>query len=502
MARYRGTVTSDRPPEETFDYLAEFSNAAEWDPGVAAARRLDDGPVGLASAFLLDVRVGSLVVPLEYRVVAYQRPERVVLLGENATIRSEDTVTVVSVPGGGSALTYDADLQLKGPLSLFNPLLRIPFGKIGDRGLSGLRRVLAADPSEYPGAPSRERDPGPNDGTAARVVDGVLEATVVGSFSSIGPRVRSRMSGWPAPPSMVGRVVLVTGATSGLGLASAIDLARGGATVLGTARSRSRADEATETIRLAVPTAEVDFLIADLSGLDQVRDLAEQFSAGHDRLDVLIHNAGALSRSYTSTDDGGEITVVTQLVAPFLLTGLLFERLEAATPSRVIQVSSGGMYTQRFDLGELEMSPADYDGAKAYARVKRAQLVLMHEWVRRTGGSGVDFASMHPGWVDTPGIRSGLPVFSKVMRPLLRTPEEGADTVVWLASSPEALSPNGGFWLDRRTRSEHKVPWTRLHGAAADQAGPALWAWCSERSGWSGPTETDLDRLVSRAPSR
>jgi NAD(P)-dependent dehydrogenase (short-subunit alcohol dehydrogenase family) len=477
MARYEGTVLATWSAEEAFDYLAEFSNAAEWDPGVASTARLDDGPVGLGSGFRLDVKVGGRTTPLDYRVVAYDRPHRVVLLGENSFIRSEDTVTVVPRPGGGCLLTYDADLQLVGSLAPLSPLLGLPFRRIGDRGLGGLRRVLGAPPStatEHP--PAGE--------PVADVVDQLLEATVVGSFSAIGPFVRSRVSGWQAPPPLTDKVVLVTGATSGLGLATAIGVAQLGATVRFVARNAERAERAVTTIGEAAPGADVGFLLADMGELDQVRAMADRFLADHDRLDVLVHNAGALSRQYTTTSAGHEITVASQLVAPFLLTGLLLDPLRSAVPSRVIQVSSGGMYTQRFDLATLEMGPDGYDGTVAYAKAKRAQLVLMHEWNRRLGGSGIFFHAMHPGWADTPGIRTGLPGFSSVMRPLLRTPKAGADTAVWLAATPDAVASAGGFWLDRRPRWEHKVPWTRLPEAEFVQAGADLWAWCAERSGW------------------
>jgi len=221
---------------------------------------------------------------------------------------------------------------------------------------------------------------------------------------------------------------------------------------------------------------------------DQVRGLAEEFLAGHDRLDVLIHNAGALAKDRRESSSGTELTVASQVAGPFLLTGLLLPALEAAAPSRVIQVSSGGMYTQKFDLASLEMSPEVYDGTVAYARAKRAQLVLMHEWVRRMEGTGVSFQAMHPGWAATPGIRDSLPGFAKVMGPLLRTPDQGADTAVWLASAPAGVETTGGFWLDRRPRWEHKVPWTRLSEEDFDDAGAALWAWCAARTGWQGPT--------------
>jgi dehydrogenase/reductase SDR family protein 12 len=112
--------------------------------------------------------------------------------------------------------------------------------------------------------------------------------------------------------------------------------------------------------------------------------------------------------------------------------------------------------------------------------------VLMHEWVRRLDGTGVVFHAMHPGWADTPGIRSGLPGFAKIMGPVLRTPDQGADTAVWLAAAPEGVTANGRFWLDRRPRWEHKVPWTRLDEEAFVAAGSELWAWCAEHSGWDG----------------
>ncbi len=240
-------------------------------------------------------------------------------------------------------------------------------------------------------------------------------------------------------------------------------------------------------MRQAADGAMVSYLLADLGEFDQVRALADHFLSDHDRLDVLVHNAGALTRRRTLTGGGIELTVASQVAAPYLLTGLLLPALGAGIPSRVIQVSSGGMYTQTFDLAALEMGPDEYDGTVAYARAKRAQLVLMHEWVRRMDGSGVIFQAMHPGWADTPGIRGSLPGFAKLIGPLLRTPEQGADTAVWLAAAPEGVESSGGFWLDRKRRWEHKAPWTHLSPEGFAEAGKQLWAWCAERTGWDGP---------------
>jgi NAD(P)-dependent dehydrogenase (short-subunit alcohol dehydrogenase family) len=482
MARFRGTVVSTRTVEDAFDYLADFANTAEWDPGTASAERLDSGEVGLGSAFRLEVRVGPRSVPLDFRIVAFDRPRRVVLLGESHSVRSKDTVTVVPAADGGSVVTYDADLSLKGPFVLANPALGPFLDRIGDKGVDGLRRTLGA-----PGVP-RDR---PQVGRAlATAVDEFLEATVVGSFSSLGPALRSRTAGWTSPPRMDGKRVLVTGATSGLGLASASCLARLGAEVVLTARGHDRAERAVAAVREAANGATVSYLLADMGEFDQVRALADEFLAAYDRLDVLVHNAGALTRGHTLTGSGLELTVASQVAAPYLLTGMLLPALRAGTPSRVIQVSSGGMYTQTFDLATVEMGPDEYDGTVAYARAKRAQLVLLHEWVRRMDGSGVTFHAMHPGWADTPGIRGSLPGFAKLMGRLLRTPEQGADTVVWLAAAPEAVESTGGFWVDRRPRWEHKAPWTRLSAGEFADAGTELWDWCAEQTGWDGLTGT------------
>jgi dehydrogenase/reductase SDR family protein 12 len=316
----------------------------------------------------------------------------------------------------------------------------------------------------------------------ARSLDAALEATVVGSFSRVGYDVRKRLAGWAADDGrdLTGKNVLVTGATSGIGLATATRCAQLGARVRFLARDRARAERAKALIEQA-GGRDVDYDLADMSDFASLRGFASRLSASSPRLDVVVHNAGALSRTFSRAPDGSELTLASHVLGPFLLTGLLLPALRAGAPARVITVSSGGMYTERLDVAELELRPHDYDGRVAYARAKRAQVALTHEWARRVPSDEVVFHAMHPGWADTPGIASGLPGFHRVMRPLLRTPEQGADTVVWLASADEALRSTAGFWLDRRPRSEHRVPWTR----GGD--GAALWALCEQRTGWQGP---------------
>jgi dehydrogenase/reductase SDR family member 12 len=318
--------------------------------------------------------------------------------------------------------------------------------------------------------------------------DKALEATVVGSFSRIGYDLRSRLGRWDDPPSMRGRSVLITGATSGLGQVAATRLASLGATVRFVARDESRARLAQGAIADASGSVDVGYIIADMSDFDSVRAAAARFADEFEVLDALVHNAGALTPVRAVAPDGTELTVAAQLLGPFLLTSLLLPLLGRSDPGRVVTVSSGGMYSQRFDLGRLEMSAEEYDGTTAYARVKRAQLVLTHEWARRVDPALVVFHAMHPGWADTPGVRSSLPGFHRVMRPLLRSSDQGADTIVWLAAAPEVAHTSGDFWLDRRRRWEHKLPWTRPRDAAADQG--LLWDWCVARTGSRGHART------------
>ncbi len=144
MAHYQATVTSPRPPTEVFDELAEFSNAARWDPGVVVGERTTEGPPGVGTSFRLLVSVLGRRVPLEYRVVAFEPPRRVVLQAENGSVRSTDEIEVVASGQGGCTVTYDANLQLRGPARLFSPMLAGAFRRIGDRAMVGLREALAS----------------------------------------------------------------------------------------------------------------------------------------------------------------------------------------------------------------------------------------------------------------------------------------------------------------------------------------------------------------------
>jgi len=170
------------------------------------------------------------------------------------------------------------------------------------------------------------------------------------------------------------------------------------------------------------------------------------------------------------------------VLGPFLLTKGLVPLLEHGGDvgrARVITVASGGMYLERLHLDDLQMEREPYRGSVAYARAKRAQVLLTQEWAQRLRGRGIVVHAMHPGWADTPGVEASLPTFRKVVGPFLRTPEQGADTIVWLAASPEAVRSTGRFWLDRRPRPIDRIPRTRASAEEREE----LWEVCERLTG-------------------
>jgi NAD(P)-dependent dehydrogenase (short-subunit alcohol dehydrogenase family) len=318
----------------------------------------------------------------------------------------------------------------------------------------------------------------------AGIVDAAIEAPIVTSFSKLGYDIRRRTDHWQPLESydLSSRTVVVTGATTGLGHHAAVWFAELGARVIVTGRQRERAERAAGEITTeAGGQASIVPLAADMADLDQVRELAGKITAVTDRLDVLVHNAGALSDVRRTNADGVEATVAGQVLGPFLLTSLLRDTLRSDVPGRVITVSSGGMYAAKSTVEELQMPAAAYRGSEQYARAKRAQVTLNALWAARVTPTDVVFHAMHPGWADTPGVEAALPRFRCAVGPLLRSAEQGSDTAIWLACDERVQRTSGGFWLDRRRRGIHRLPQTRRADTVERRA--QLWAWCVEQTG-------------------
>jgi dehydrogenase/reductase SDR family member 12 len=323
------------------------------------------------------------------------------------------------------------------------------------------------------------------------LADRALDLAVIPGYSRIGFSVRRLSSGDDiGAATLKNRIVLVTGASSGIGEAACAGFAAAGARVHMLVRDRRRGENARRRIATAVPGAagELKLDVCDLSDLRSVRRFAESFQARQERLDVLVNNAGVLAEERSYTRDDLELTFATNVVGPFLLTSLLLPSLLAAAPSRVITVSSGGMYTVRLHPDDLQLASESFDGSRFYAHTKRAQVALNRSWAERLPAERIAFHSMHPGWVDTPGLRSSLPRFRRLMAPLLRDSYQGADTIVWLGTHPNLEPATGGFWHDRAPRPEHRLPWTRETEGERER----LWRECERLC-----TASDLMRVAA-----
>lgn len=311
-----------------------------------------------------------------------------------------------------------------------------------------------------------------------RVGSAILDPTIVLSFDRTGYLVhRMTFVAGDLEVDLDGKVCVVTGANSGLGFEAAKALARRRGRVWLLCRDRGRGTAAVERIRRQTKNDDVHLAVVDLSSQRSVRAAVDRFADTH--VHVLVNNAGILPDTRTESADGIELTWATNVVGPFLLTHLLMPKLKAARGARVINVSSGGMYTQKLDLSDVQAERKAFDGVAQYALTKRAEVVLTELWAERLAGTKVTVNSMHPGWADTPGVRSSLPGFFKVMRRLLRSPAEGADTIVWLAVCPRIAGHSGRFWFDRQPRSTHYLPWTREDPADRER----LWALCCAQAG-------------------
>jgi NAD(P)-dependent dehydrogenase (short-subunit alcohol dehydrogenase family) len=301
----------------------------------------------------------------------------------------------------------------------------------------------------------------------AELIDAALDRAVVPGYTRIGPAVRRRLSTWPGDPlpgSMAGKRALVTGASSGLGTATAEGLAALGAEVVLVVRDTAKGADVAAGIAARVPGATLDVQRCDVGDLDDVRRFAGSVEGP---VDVLVHNAGVMPPERTESPQGHELSMAVHLLGPVLMTELLLDRFRQG---RVVFVTSGGMYTQRLRDDDPEYLADEYKPATAYARSKRAQIELLPVLSRRWPDLTVN--ATHPGWADTPGIVDSLPLFHKLTGPLLRDAAGGAETTVWVAAA-QPPPPGGRLWHDRAPRPTQLLRRTRTGVAERER----MWAW-------------------------
>jgi NAD(P)-dependent dehydrogenase (short-subunit alcohol dehydrogenase family) len=251
---------------------------------------------------------------------------------------------------------------------------------------------------------------------------------------------------------MQGKVCVVTGASSGIGRATAVELARMGATIVLVCRNRARAEETCSAIRTETGNSAVDFVLADLSSQAEIRRLAQDLLIRYPQVHVLINNAGVINVQRSTTVDGIETVFAVNHLAYFLLTHLLLERMKASTSARIINVASNAHTWGSLDFNDLQ-NERHYRVMKVYGQSKLCNILFTRELAQRIAGSGVTANCMHPGGVATGlGRQNGwwAVLIAKALRPFFRTPEQGADTVIYLATSPTVEAVNGKYFYDRR----------------------------------------------------
>ena len=277
---------------------------------------------------------------------------------------------------------------------------------------------------------------------------------------------------------MVGKICLVTGASSGIGQVTALELARMGATVVMLVRSRERGEAARQAIITQTGNQQVELLLADLASFASIRSAVQELRSRHQRLDLLLNNAGLYMGKRQLSSDGFELTFAVNHLAPFLLTNLLLDLLKASGPSRVVTVSSdahlGG--SNRFDDVRATRG---YIGFRAYADSKLANVLFTYELARRLEGSGVTANVLHPGVVRTNFAMETAGLFGVLFglaRPFMLTPEQGARTSIYLASSPEVATVSGTYFVDCRPKKSSPNSYDRA-------AQSRLWTLSEELTG-------------------
>ncbi|MEQ9463869.1 MAG: SDR family NAD(P)-dependent oxidoreductase [Haliea sp.] len=473
-----------RPVREAFDYIKDFRTTAEWDATAIAAEKLSAGPVAVGTRFNVtcEMPVGS--VDLLY-TVTHLEPDKAIELHGSCRLFEVDDVIHFSETATGTHIDYRASFNFKIPLGPAQGALRKGMEKMGYNSVQGMKRALEDD---YP-APTISA-------SSARADRWILPG--VAHFSrrgySKGQRYWNPMSAW-----MGDKHVVITGASSGLGLATARALAERGASLTLVIRNEAKATELVNELQRETGNTAIFVEVADLSLMAEVQRLIERLLRRGRPIDVLINNAGALFNPRGETLEGIEQSFALLLLSPYRLTEGLRPLLAAAPEGRVVNVVSGGMYSQPLRVGKLVAREEGYSGSVAYARCKRALMVLTEQWAEAWASDDIVVNAMHPGWADTPGVETSLPGFHKLTRRILRSPEEGADTIVWLAVASEAGKVTGKLFLDREPRTTHLLAKTKDEAAEREALQPFLRDFTAPRQQSRRPTKAERNAPPTHA---
>ena len=442
MITLNETIEVPRTVEACFRYVADFRTTVEWDATAVKARKVTRGPVGLGSRFALVCSAGPTAIALTYSIDEFTPWQCLVLTGKSRWFTVKDVITFEPVGHSSTRITYTAHFEYRYGLEAIASRNETALRKMGKASLRGLAKALADDNPSPSALPETKRK------------DSNLIAALR-CFTRYGYS-RGRKLWRPMSTDISGKHIVLTGASSGLGYSAAVSLLEAGADLTLIIRDKTKIESMQASLEQATGRCASAVELADLSLLSDVRALADKLHAQAKPIDVLINNAGALFNDFAETQEGIERSVALLLLSPWKLTELLLPLMAGHdATARVINVVSGGMYTQKLKLNQLMMEAEHYKGSVAYARAKRALTVLTELWSEQWREDNIVVNSMHPGWADTPGVQSALPGFRRLTQRVLRSAEEGADTIVWLARASEAGLVSGKLFLDREPRTTH-----------------------------------------------
>ena len=447
MIRAQDSIDSPRGPRECFLFTADFRNLPAWDPSAVSAAKLTPGALGLGTEFDIVLMFGPHRLPMRYRIDEFEPPRRVRLVSDSDTMHAVEEIRF-DLLAGGTRVIYTTDIQLKKAGRLTERAIKSIVALSNRRAVAGLRRALA-----------------PRDASRGGWRGWLPQAAQLSRLGFRAARLR------PIVERLDGRTAVVTGATSGIGRAVALGLARLGARVVLVGRDPLKLAQLKADIVADSGNLELAVQRADLSLVAETRALARRLLAGEKRIDILVNNAAGRFKQRELTSEGLERGFALNLLSPYVLTEALLPQMPAG--ARVINLAAGPLQPQLPRLEALTATRGRYDGAQVLAAARQALVALTALWAERGAERGVAVQAVHPGWVGTPGA-AGLPALPRTLGLLRRSSEQGADTILWLAASAAGAGDNGNLWLDRRPRLTSVLPGSAVHRKTRLQLAEAL----------------------------
>jgi dehydrogenase/reductase SDR family protein 12 len=438
MLKFEEIIDVEQECKKSFSFLSNFSNLPDWDFGIESVEKVTEGILRVGTKFVVQANFMGRSIPMTYTLEEYILDKKVVYRGESENLIVVDTIEFEE-SGMGTKVLYGAEFDFQGILKNIEPVFKVLLKFTAQTAFTGMKKALSKPTA---------------------IVENKMNAhlyklflPVIFDFSKIG--YNSVKKNFRAlTEDLSNKTAVVTGASTGIGFETAMCLAKNGASVILVSKNLDRLKIAKEKIQHETGNTKIYMEACDLSLLEEAKKLAEKIKSSYSVLDILVNNAGALFNERTVTDEGYEKSAALLLYSPYVLTEKLLPLLEKSKSPRIINVSSGGMYTQKVEISDPE-NEKDYNGAVAYARAKRGLVILSDHWAKSLQAKGIHSYSMHPGWADTDAVRESLPMFYEFTKLILRSPRQAADTVFWLSAAEEVGQITGGFWFDREKQPQH-----------------------------------------------